>query len=155
MVIKGNAFYFDEGAVIYYLGIVGSVILFVITGFHVYWLFGGKAGTDRCIQADRNGDRIKISKPVILATALVFFAAAVLPLAALGIVEIPLPRPLVDIGLVFGITAFSLRGLAGAVWSVTRRKPRDIFHRWNLILYTPICIVLAVSYCASYAVLNF
>lgn len=84
-----------------------------------------------------------------------FFAAAVLPLAALGIVEIPLPRPLVDIGLVFGITVFSLRGLAGAVWSVTRRKPRDIFHRWNLILYTPICIVLAVSYCASYAVLNF
>ena len=138
------------------IGIVGALLLFGIAGFHFYWLFGGTVGTDRYVQLDKDGKRIHIGKPLILATALVFVVAGLIPFVGLRIVTLPLPDALADlltnICLIFGIAVFAIRGCAGLVWSLMQRKPRDIFHRWNIMLYTPLCVFLAISYGACYVV---
>jgi uncharacterized membrane protein YqjE len=130
----------------YVMGVFGSVVLFVIAGFHVYWFFGGKAGTDRYIGLGRDGERIRIARPLILAAALVFLAAGLIPLVSLGILGIPVPQRLVDAALIAGICVLVVRGAGGLIWSLMQPKPRDIFHTWNIGLYTGVCLVLALSY---------
>ncbi|MDR2197124.1 MAG: DUF3995 domain-containing protein [Coriobacteriales bacterium] len=130
----------------YAVGIFGSVLLFAIAGLHVYWLFGGTIGTDRYINLGRDGERIRIGKPLILVTSFVFLAAALLPLLALGVIKLPIAQQLVDAALILGICVFILRGVAGLIWSLVQPKPRDIFHTWNIGLYTWICLALALSY---------
>ncbi|MDR2106030.1 MAG: DUF3995 domain-containing protein [Coriobacteriales bacterium] len=130
----------------YVMGVLGSVMFFVIAGFHVYWFLGGTVGTDRYIGLGRDGERIRIPRPLILAAALVFFVAALLPLVALGILDIPIPKQLVDAALIAGIFILALRGAGGFAWSLVQPKPRDIFHTWNISLYTGICLILALSY---------
>jgi hypothetical protein len=130
----------------YVVGVFGSIVLFIIAGLHVYWLFGGKVGTDRYINLGRDGERIRIGKPLILVTSFVFVAAALIPLVALGILNIPLKGQLIDVALIMGLCVFIIRGAGGLIWSLMQPKPRDIFHTWNIGLYTWICLVLALSY---------
>ncbi|MDR2108600.1 MAG: DUF3995 domain-containing protein [Coriobacteriales bacterium] len=130
----------------YLIGVFGSLLLLIIAGFHWYWLFGGKVGTDRYINLGKDGERIRIPKPLILVTSFVFLGAGLLPLVSLGIIPIPLPRQLIDAALIMGICVFILRGTAGLVWSLAQPEPRDIFHRWNIGLYTWVCLALALSY---------
>ena len=127
-------------------GIIGSVLLFAIAGIHIYWLFGGKAGFDRCTPLDRRGNRWNPGKLATVVSALVFLVAGLIPLISLHIIDTPIPAWIVDVVLIFGIVVLLARGLGLFVVSLHQPKPRDIFHRYNIALYTPLCLFLALCY---------
>ena len=130
------------------LGISGSVVLFVIFAIHVYWMLGGKVGFDRAIPPDKQGE-IRIPSPLEYAvTLLLFLIAALLPLIALQVISIPLPDWMMRAALIGGLGILVVRGVGGLVWSLLKPSPREPFHNWNIKLYTPICIFLALSYFA-------
>ncbi|WP_147272910.1 DUF3995 domain-containing protein [Gordonibacter sp. 28C] len=136
-------------AVMFALGVAGSVVLLAINGFHIYWLLGGAAGSDAYVPLGKNGKRPVMTKPQMLAGICMFFAAALLPLFALGLFGDVIPSWIVNVCLMLGIGVFLLRGIAGFIQSLMQPKPREKFHTWNIRLYTWVCLFLAISYSAS------
>ena len=130
-------------------GIAGSVAFFLIAGLHVYWIITS-ADLSRYISLDKNGNRMVPGKAATAVSVLIFLAAALLPLVSLKVINIPLPQLVIDIALVFGIVVLLLRGFAGLVVSLAKKKPRDIFDTWNIKLYTWICLFLALTYLACF-----
>jgi hypothetical protein len=123
-------------------------VLFVISLLHFYWLFGGKVGTDRYTPLDKAGRRITVGKPLTLISAFVFLVAALIPLLALKVISTPIPEFIVSTALVFGVIALALRCGIYLIISFLQPKPRDIFHKWNIGLYTWICLFLVLAYTA-------
>ena len=130
-------------------GIAGSVAFFLIAVLHLYWIITD-ADLSRYIGLDKKGNRMIPSKAATGFVVLIFLVAALLPLVSLKVINIPLSQLVIDIALIFGIVVLLLRGFAGLVVSLAKKKPRDIFDTWNIRLYTWICLFLALTYLACF-----
>ena len=97
---------------IHVLGIINVLLLFLISGFHFYWGFGGKIGGDVVLPEMNKGG--KVFKPTPIATcfvALVFLFFGLLPLMKLNIITIALPQVIHDYGLMILGVIFCIRGI--------------------------------------------
>jgi hypothetical protein len=57
-----------------------------------------------------------------------------------------IPGLLPQLGILVVATGLLLRGLAGIVWALRLAASRsELFYKLNLIVYTPVCLVLFVA----------
>lgn len=127
---------------------LGSVALVLIALLHFYWLFGGTWGEGKTTPRDKQGKTVVPTKLEILVSAFAFLVGGLLPLVALGVIPLSIPHAVVITLLVAGMLVFVGRGVVGLILSLNTPEPRTDFNRLNIVLYTPICAVLAVSYAA-------
>jgi hypothetical protein len=127
----------------------GSIALIIISAIHLYWFFGGSWGEGSVTPNDKEGNPLVPSKPVIMLSALMFLVAALLPLAATGVINLPITYEVYVALLSLGLLSFTVRGVLGFILSARTPKPRTSFNTLNMRLYTPIIVLLGASYLAA------
>src|SRR5258708_24244444 len=68
----------------------------------------------------------------------------------LGMVGQLIPGPLLEVGILAVATGLSMRGVAGIGWALGMAPARSkLFYKLNLMIYTPVCLVLFVAAVAA------
>ncbi|MDQ0091207.1 hypothetical protein J2T12_004633 [Paenibacillus anaericanus] len=118
-------------------------ILFVLSGVHGYWLFGGQVGYKAAIPST---GAAMLFKPSRMGTAVV---AILLALAAWFVFELGgVRRPLLSSifypygrWLLSGL--FIIRAVGDFRWvGFFKRKKGTVFAKWDSVLYSPLCFLL-------------
>ncbi len=131
-------------------GSLAAAAFFAIAALHAYWALGGYwPGRDaeslaRMVVGGRPGMRFP-GRAATWAVAAVLAGGAMVVLAAAGIVATPAPRSLSRCAALVGAVVLLVRGLEGFV--DVRFRPSTAgspFARLNVILYSPVCLVLAL-----------
>ncbi|ADV68132.1 DUF3995 domain-containing protein [Deinococcus maricopensis] len=121
-------------------------VLLALSGLHVYWALGGRRGVAVAVPTSPNG--AQLFRPSILATLMVACAlglAALLVLAAHGVLRAPVPEVLLIVGERALACVFLLRALGEFRYvGLFRRVRATPFARWDAWLFTPLCLLLGV-----------
>lgn len=125
-----------------------AAILVLLAFLHVYWAFGGRwPGRDSASLAELVvGTRGEMPSALAChAVAAVLGLAAALVLDASGTLPLGLPSWMVAMGAWGVVAVLALRGLGGFFEGRLRPSVRELpYHRWNVRLYSPLCLALAV-----------
>ena len=132
----------------YALVIINAFLLFIISGFHFYWGFGGKIGGDVVLPEMNKGG--KVFKPTPIATclvALVFLFFCFIPLMKLNIIAIGLPNFFHDYGIIILGIIFCFRGIGdfkyvGFFKSVKGTK----FSLYDTKWYSPLSFFMGINF---------
>lgn len=124
-----------------------SLIFFMLSGIHFYWLFGGKWALKNVIPT-KIGDTSTFTIPSI-ATGLVaifLFLFGFFYLLKLGVVEFTLPERIISfiswmIPIIFLLRAIGEFKYVGFFKSVKTTE----FGKWDTILFSPLCLAIGVS----------
>ncbi|MET9701196.1 DUF3995 domain-containing protein [Streptomyces sp. NPDC006529] len=117
-------------------------VLTADAALHLYWTTGATwpAADDRSLSAAVLGTDVPFTPPILLP-----LVALLLTGAAFVLAHSRRPRhPLLRLGTLGVAAGLALRALAGVYWLFTK-DAGTAFHWLNLILYTPLCAVLAVA----------
>ncbi|WP_054027975.1 DUF3995 domain-containing protein [Bacillus sp. FJAT-28004] len=125
--------------------LIGTV-LFIISGIHIYWLFGGRRGFSIAVPTkNHTGQPIFIPRPIgTAAVALLFLAAAVFIFMFADIIPVTGPASLPS----FAGWALAIVFLARAIgefravgfFKTIRNTP---FARMDTYVYCPLCLVIS------------
>ncbi len=127
-------------------------VLLALSGLHLYWAAGGRwPGTDDLsFIAMTIGRTPKMKPPGPLVCTTVAAALAVtagLVAAKAGLLSAgPIPSSLVAIGFWGAGMVFLARGIAGYVPAVTRYAEGTPFYRLNRLIYSPLCLLIALGF---------
>lgn len=136
-------------------GSIAAMAFLVIAALHAYWALGGfwpgrdEESLARLVVGGPPGMRFP-GRPATWAVVAVLAGGAAVVLAAADILPVPAPRGLVRGAALLGAAMLLLRAVEG-VFDV-RLRPDTAgtpFARLNLILYSPLCFVLALLTAAS------
>lgn len=124
-----------------------SGVLALVSGIHLYWLFGGRRGHKAAVP-ERNGE--PLFRPSRLATAVV---ALLLGAAAWAVLELGgASRPGLLSGklLAYGgwllAAVFVLRAIGDFKWlGLFKKETGTLFAKWDSMLYTPLCLLLGLA----------
>ncbi len=118
----------------------------VLAGFHVYWLFGGKAAGSAAIPEVDGRPAFEPGALATIGVTLALSGCAVLTLALGGWVVFPLPEPWTT-GLGYAMaTAFFLRAIGEfRLVGFFKRVRGTRFARWDTWLFSPLCLALALA----------
>ena len=130
------------------LGILNSVLLGIISGFHFYWASGGKLGGDIVLPEVKSGT--KAFKPGSVSTfvvALVFLFFGFLSLNATELVQVELPVLIQDYGVIVLGGIFSLRAVGefkyiGFFKTIKETK----FGYYDTRYFSPLSLLMAVNF---------
>lgn len=118
---------------------------------HAYWATGHlwpARDPNTLSRAVLNVD-ISFATPGVFALACALVLGALTVLArvhALGTLGQLIPAPLLQFGVLVIAAGLLLRGLAGIVWALGLMVARSkLFYQLNLVLYTPVCLLLFVA----------
>ena len=124
-----------------------ATILATLSGLHVYWALGGKAGLEGTLPRVE-GSEEALFRPGPLATLIVAIILAfgvVLTLWRAGLVESPVPAWIPRTGVWFMAVAFALRAIGDFKYVGFFKKPNEsTFARRDSRIYSPLCVVIAV-----------
>ncbi|MER6314195.1 DUF3995 domain-containing protein [Streptomyces sp. NPDC001581] len=117
-------------------------VLTVDAVLHLYWTTGAiwPAADDRSLSHAVLGTDVPFTPPTLLPLVALLLTAA-------GFVLAHSLRPrhqLLRVGTLAVAAGLSLRALAGIYWLFTK-ETGTLFHWLNLMLYTPLCAILAVA----------
>jgi Protein of unknown function (DUF3995) len=125
-------------------GAVASIILAMLGAIHVYWAAGGAAGKSSSIPTQ--GGK-QIFAPTPLTTSLVavgLFAMAALNAAKIGWITMPAISRFIRAGLWLTAAIFLLRAIGDFRYVGFFKRHRDSrFARFDTLLYSPLCFLLA------------
>ena len=94
------------------LSCVNSILLFFISGFHFYWSFGGKVGSDVVLPEINKGRKVFTPSPfATFIVACVFLLFGLVPLVASNLLSLELPYFINTFGLIGLGVLFCLRGI--------------------------------------------
>ncbi|MCR8643380.1 DUF3995 domain-containing protein [Paenibacillus sp. N1-5-1-14] len=124
-------------------GTVG-IILFLLSGIHLYWVVGGRRGFLAAIPSD--GSRIKF-RPTKMATSLVAVALALAGLFVLELGEVIerliFPDWLFNYGGWVLSGVFIIRAIGDLRWIGFLKKHKGtLFAKWDTLLYSPLCLFI-------------
>ncbi|WP_018759129.1 DUF3995 domain-containing protein [Paenibacillus terrigena] len=127
---------------------VVSGILLVVSGLHFYWAFGGKRGNSAVIPT--NGSE-KLFQPLPIGTSMVGLLLALAAWIALEWSSVIKPLLFSDLLLQVGgwvvAAVFIIRGIGDFKWvGLFKRKKGTVFAKWDSRLYSPLCLLLGISY---------
>ncbi|MFF4449984.1 DUF3995 domain-containing protein [Streptomyces sp. NPDC001502] len=111
---------------------------------HLYWTTGATwpAADDKSLSHAVLGTEVPFTPPILLPLVALLLTAAAFVLA---LAHSRRPRPLIlRVGTLAVAAGLSLRALAGIYW-LFAKETGTAFHWLNLVLYTPLCAVLAVA----------
>ena len=115
---------------------------------HAYWITGRTWPARDVTTLSRgllNAD-VPFTPRVLAPLVLVLCGGAVTVLARADMIVHWLPGPLALAGTVAVAAGLTLRALAGLAWALGIGARRDsTFYKLNLVLYTPVCVLLAAA----------
>lgn len=121
-------------------------ILFVLSGMHLYWVFGGQKGAKAAIPSTGTDLLFKPSK---IGTSIV---AILLALAAWFVLELGRVIPIQFFHFFYFYGAgllsclFILRSIGDFKWvGFFKRKKGTVFAKWDTVLYSPLCFLLGTA----------
>ncbi|WP_239616424.1 DUF3995 domain-containing protein [Cohnella mopanensis] len=125
--------------------IVG-VILFLLSGIHLYWVVGGKRGFLAAIPND--GSDIKF-RPTKIATSVVAGALALAGLFVLELGEVMERLIFPDWLFLYGgwilSGVFILRTVGDFRWiGFSKKQKGTLFAKWDTLLYSPLCLFIGI-----------
>ena len=123
-----------------------AVVFAVLAGFHVYWLFGGKAAGSAAIPEVDGRPAFVPGAVATLGVVLALTGCAVLTLALGGWMGLPLPERWTT-GLGYAMAAaFFLRAIGEfRLVGFFKRVRGTRFARWDTWLFSPLCLALALA----------
>ena len=114
-------------------GHVGVAILLLVLGFHAYWGAGGTWGAATAFGSP------EIPPPAASAVVAVLIAcAAVLLLARIGVLSVPLPRWMLRVGTWVLVVVFALAGVTNLI-----QAPDAYARDWHIYFFGPLLLTLA------------
>jgi len=133
------------------LAITLCLTLLAIAGLHAYWGLGGVwPGEDAASCATKVGGfagaRGMAGPGPCFAVAGALCLAALFGLAAAGVIETPLPVPLVRSGTTVVALVFLGRGIAGFTPSWRRLTPEQPFATFDVRYYSPLSLVIGLGF---------
>ncbi len=134
-------------------GIVVAAVLAVDGFMHAFWATGQIwPAQDQLalIQAVLNSNKTRLLRPTVLAPLAGLLVLGALTVLArvhrLGMLGQLIPGPLLQVGILAVATGLLLRGVAGIGWALGLAPARSkLFYKLNLMVYTPVCLVLFVA----------
>jgi hypothetical protein len=129
------------------LGIVLAVIFALLSFLHLYWAAGGRFGSGAAIPTAANGRRLLRPSPVgTILVAAALFAAMLVVLGRVKILGDLVPGWIFHLGTWVIALLFLLRTIGdfryvGFFKSVSGTG----FARWDSILFSPLCLFIAVA----------
>lgn len=140
-----------------FAGVLVAVILAADGLLHLFWATGRVwPASDQLslIQLILNSNKTRLlrSRTLVPLAGLLFLGAlaALARVHRLGILGQHVPDLLLQLGILVIATGLLLRGLAGIGWALRWLKVKSsLFYRLNLLVYTPLCLVLFVAAVAA------
>ncbi|MBO0779425.1 MAG: DUF3995 domain-containing protein [Ktedonobacteraceae bacterium] len=140
-----------------FAGILIAVVFALDGLLHLYWATGRVwPASDQLslIQLVLNSNKTRLLRPrTLVSIAGILFLGALTALARvhrLGVLGQLMPEPLLQLGILVIATGLLLRGLAGIGWVFGWLAAKSaLFYRLNLLVYTPLCLVLFVAAVAA------
>ncbi len=126
--------------------IVVAAVLGIDALIHAYWLTGRvwPAGDVNALSHAVLGADVPFTPRVLIPLVLVLLGGAASVLGRVGLIASGIPGWIWAAGTIAVGAGLLVRGLAGAVWVVSR--PRGSwFYRLNAAAYTPACLLLCVA----------
>ena len=124
--------------------LIASALLAFLGAVHLYWAAGGSLGRDAAVPLR---DGVPVIAPGPVGTALVgvaLLAISALVAAAAGLVEAPLPAPLIRTGSGAVALVFAARAIGDFRYvGFSNRVHGSPFARRDTYLYLPLCLLLA------------
>ena len=138
-------------------GIVVAAVRTVDGFMHAFWATGQIwPAHDQLalIQAVLNSNKTRLLRPTVLAPLAGLLVLGALTVLArvhrLGMLGQLIPGPLLQVGILAVATGLLLRGVAGIGWALGLAPARSkLFYKLNLMVYTPVCLVLFVAAAAA------
>ncbi len=129
-----------------FAGVIG-IILFVLSGIHLYWVAGGRRGLLAAIPSD--GSKINF-RPTKMATAVVAVALAAAGLFVLELGEVMerliFPDWLFRYGGWILSGVFLLRTVGDFRWiGFFKKQKGTLFAKWDTLLYSPLCLFIGIG----------
>lgn len=140
----------------YLQGLAGMVLagLLILDALvHAYWTTGRIWPAREkltLVQVVLNSNNTRAFRPAILISLTVLLVCGALLVLArvhyLGIVGQLIPGLVLQLGMVAIATGLLVRGLAGIGWALGLAPSKSkLFYRLNLLVYTPLCLILFVA----------
>lgn len=132
-------------------GILIAAVLIADGLLHVYWATGHiwPARDPKTLSLAVLNVEISFATPGVFALACALLLGALMVLARvhhLGTLGQIIPAPLLQLGILVIAAGLLLRGLAGIVWALGWLAAKSkLFYKLNLMLYTPVCLLLFVA----------
>lgn len=128
------------------LGSIVSMILFFLSGIHVYWAFGGRWGIEAAIPTTPTGEAVLNPGPTAcLLVALALAGAGTFILHQAGILSFKLPGWLNDYGLYVLAAVFAMRAVGDLNYVGFFKKIGETqFGQMDTLYYSPLCLTLSV-----------
>ncbi len=124
-----------------------ALVFFLLAALHLFWLINGK-GMNATIPTDSNGR--KIFRPgrlitFMVALGLLFFALS--NIAYAGWLDLDENRVVIRYGILVIAIIFFLRAIGDFRYiGISKRGNRSLFAKWDTALYTPLCLILAITH---------
>ncbi|MDX8527588.1 DUF3995 domain-containing protein [Mesorhizobium sp. MSK_1335] len=131
-----------------------SAVLLLGAGFHVYWGLGGRTGAGVSLPQREDGSpAVKETAAGALAVGVVLVLVLLLLLGFAGLIQLPIPRRLLKIGLILWALIFTLRALSWSrYFGLFKRVRNTRFGRYDSLLYSPSCLLLGLGlFCLAMA----
>ncbi len=114
-------------------GRVGAAILLLACGFHAYWAAGGESGA-----ATAYGSPQLPPQAATAVVAILIGCAALLLLARIGVLAVPLPRWMLRVGTWVLVAVFALAGVTNLI-----QAPDAYARDWHIYFFGPLLLTLA------------
>ncbi|OPA76254.1 hypothetical protein BVG16_18845 [Paenibacillus selenitireducens] len=121
-------------------------ILFVISGLHFYWVWGGSGGYRAVIPSMETGPIFRPSKLGTGVVAVLLALAAWLALEWGGIQRGLFSDILLKYGGWLLTVVFLVRAIGDFKWvGFFKKKRGTVFAKWDSLLYSPLCLLLGTA----------
>lgn len=123
-----------------------GAVLFLLGGFHIYWIFGGRIGA---LAAIPSKDSELLFRPTKAATAIIAVALFFSGYIALGLGQVVnltiLPEWMFIVGgWIIGLV-FIIRAIGDFHWvGFFKKKRGTLFAHWDTLLYSPLCLLIGL-----------
>ncbi|QDY85357.1 DUF3995 domain-containing protein [Paenibacillus polymyxa] len=124
---------------------VGGILL-VLSGMHLYWVFGGQKGAAAAIPSTGTDLLFKPSKIGTSIVAILLALAAWFVLELGGVVPLRFFHTFYSCGAGLLSCLFILRSIGDFKWvGFFKRKKGTVFAKWDTVLYSPLCFLLGTA----------
>ncbi|MGF9643764.1 DUF3995 domain-containing protein [Paenibacillus sp. MABNS29] len=121
-------------------------ILWVLSGMHLYWVFGGQKGAKAAIPSTGTDLLFKPSKIGTSTVAILLALAAWFVLELGGVTQFLFFRSFHSYSAGLLSCVFILRSIGDFKWvGFCKRKKGTVFAKWDSVLYSPLCFLLGTA----------
>lgn len=123
-----------------------GIVLFALSGLHIYWICGGRWGMTAAIPSSGGKPLFRPSKMSTGVVAILLALAAWLVLELGAVKPVLFPEALLRIGGWLLGAVFTLRAIGDFRWVGFFKKGKGtVFARMDSLFFSPLCLILGVS----------